>query len=65
MNINTLIDLHPGNKVFITFADHMSKEEHQLLRKLKYTVTIEELDIMGGFYSVEFPGYLFDSINYT
>lgn len=53
-----------GDKIKIVFVDSMTKEEQLLLHKLNFTVTVEELDILGGFYSVEFPGYLFTQNNY-
>jgi hypothetical protein len=48
-----------GDVVEISYVDFMSKEEQILLRSLGFLVTVEDIDPLGGFYSKEFPGYLF------
>lgn len=53
-----------GDKIRIVFVDSMTREEQILLRKLNFMVTVEDIDMLGGFYSEEFPGYLFTSDNY-
>lgn len=53
-----------GDKIKIVFVDFMSKEEQLKLRQLNFIVTVEDIDIFGGFYSKEFPGYLFTTDNY-
>ena len=57
--------MQPGDKVKIIFVDSMSKEEQLKLRELDFTVTVEDVDLFGAFYSEEFPGYLFTEDNYT
>lgn len=57
--------MKPGDKVTVFYAKYLSHEDQLRLRELKHRVTVEELDIfcgkIMGFYSVEFPGYLFTS----
>ena len=53
-----------GDKIRIVFVDSMTREEQILLRNLNFIVTVEDIDRSGGFYSEEFPGYLFTSDNY-
>lgn len=52
-----------GNTVEVVQPDYMTKAEKVLLKSLQFKVTIEDLDVVNeevlGFYSKEFPGYLF------
>jgi hypothetical protein len=57
--------MQPGDKVKIIFVDFMSKEEQLKLRELDFTVTVEDEELFGAFYAVEFPGYLFTEDNYS
>jgi len=59
-----LNQMKEGDKVTIDYLDTlMSKEKQVKLRQLNNVVTVEEVDKVNGeimgFYSVEFPGYLF------
>ena len=60
-------EIKVGNKVFILYSEHMKPEERVKLLRLHNLVTVEDLDIVNGevmgFYSVEFPRYLFTMQN--